>query len=190
MYRTSADETIDWWRVVLAAALVLFGAYAAVAQAEIARFAGDYVGSAELVRADGSRSPRDLSVSIRAVEDGFAVQWTTVTRRANGTRKQSNYNIEFHPSDRPGVYAAGMRRNVFGHAVQLDPMKGEPYVWARIAGDTLSVYSLFVDAAGGYEMQQFDRTLAPGGLDLLFSRIRDGENQHSIRTFLRKRDAD
>jgi hypothetical protein len=77
-----------------------------------------------------------------------------------------------------------MKRNVFGHDVQLDPMKGEPYVWARIHGDTLSVYSLFVAEDGGYEIQQFDRTLATGGLDLDFQSVRNGEIQRTVSTFL------
>mmetsp|Transcript_7024 Transcript_7024/g.11370 ORF Transcript_7024/g.11370 Transcript_7024/m.11370 type:complete len:81 (+) Transcript_7024:73-315(+) len=77
-----------------------------------------------------------------------------------------------------------MRRNVFGHEVQLNPMKGEPYVWSRIDGETLTVYSLFVDVDGGYSLQQYDRTLADGGLNLRFQTIRDGEILRAVETFL------
>jgi hypothetical protein len=79
-----------------------------------------------------------------------------------------------------------MRRNVFGHDVQLDPMKGEPFVWARIEGDTLSVYSLFVTETGGYEIQQFDRTLADGGLSLDFQVVINGKIQRTVSTFLER----
>jgi len=79
-----------------------------------------------------------------------------------------------------------MKRNVFGHNVQLDPMKGEPYVWARVDGDTLSVYSMFVTENGGYEIQQFDRTLASGGLELDFKSVRDGVIQRTVSTFLER----
>jgi hypothetical protein len=63
-------------------------------------------------------------------------------------------------------------------------MKGEPYVWARVIGDTLTVYSLFVDADGGYELQQFDRTLTEGGLNLEFSRISNGTQRRTTKAFL------
>ena len=79
-----------------------------------------------------------------------------------------------------------MKRNVFGHEVPLDPMKGEPFVWGRIEGKTLTVFSLFIDEKGGYELQQYDRTLADGGLDLSFSRFRNGVKSRSVETFLKK----
>ena len=79
-----------------------------------------------------------------------------------------------------------MKRNVFGHNVQLDPMKGEPYVWGRIDGDTLSIYSMFVTEDGGYEIQQFDRTLATGGLELQFQNVLNGVIQRTVSTFLEK----
>jgi hypothetical protein len=65
-------------------------------------------------------------------------------------------------------------------------MKGEPYVWARIVGDTLSVYSLFVSEDGGYEIQQFDRTLARGGLTLDYQSVRNGKINRTVSTFLER----
>ena len=100
--------------------------------------------------------------------------------------KVSSYEIEFVPTDREGVFAAAQTRNVFGHSVQLDPMKGEPFVWSRIVGDTLSVYSLHVDAEGVYQIQEYHRTLAEGGLDLNYQSVRNGEIQRSIDAFLER----
>ncbi len=154
--------------------------------AEISDFVGVYSGSAEMVSADGKTSPRDMSVAISETKKGFEVSWTTTIYRANGRVKESSYDIDFVPSDRDGIYAAAMQTNVFGHSVQLDPMKGEPYVWGRIIGDTMTVYSLFVNDDGGYELQQYDRTLADGGLQLEFSRVRNGEVQRSVSTFLKR----
>lgn len=154
--------------------------------AQISDFVGKYVGSAEVVSVDGATSMRDMSVTIEEDKDGFTVDWTTVTHKAHGRLKESSYSISFLPSERQGIYSAAMTRNVFGHAVQLDPMKGEPYVWGRIVGDTLTVYSLFVDDDGGYEMQQFDRTLADGGLMLEFTNLDNGTLQRSVTTFLQK----
>jgi hypothetical protein len=157
---------------------------AGVSRADIDRFVGDYSGSAEIVNNDGTSSPRDLSVSIAKTEKGFVVTWTTITYQSEGRSKAKTYDIYFVPSDRAGVFSAAMKKNVFGHEVQLDPMKGEPYVWARIIADKLTVYSLFVDADGGYELQQFDRTLTDGGLNLEFSRISNGEKRRTTEAFL------
>lgn len=172
--------------------LPLFAAFALLllvlplrAETPLAGFFGDYSGAAEVEIYDGSIARRDLSVSIAPTDDGFAVRWSTTTWR-EGRGKQKSYAIEFRPTDRSGVFAAGMRRNVFGHAVPLDPMKGEPYVWARITGDTLTVFSLFVQENGGYEMQQYDRTLAPGGLTLEFSLSGTGIPTRTISTFLER----
>ncbi|MFC6686410.1 hypothetical protein [Jhaorihella thermophila] len=154
--------------------------------APIEDFVGDYVGEAMMVTADGETQRRDLSVRIRETEDGFSVKWTTITYKAEGRTKQKTYEIEFLPTDRHWIYSAAMRRNVFGHEVPLDPMKGEPFVWARIMGKTLTVYSLFIDDMGGYELQQYDRTLADGGLQLEFKRFRNGEMMRSVTAFLER----
>lgn len=152
----------------------------------ITAFVGTYSGSAEVVVADGNHARRDMSVEIDETGDGFRVHWTSTTIKPNGRTKEKSYAIDFVPSVRDGIYSAAMERNLFGHTVQLDPMKGEPFVWGRIVGDTLTVFSLFVDDDGGYEMQQYDRTLADGGLQLEFSFLRNGEQLRSVSTFLKR----
>ncbi|WP_438826268.1 hypothetical protein [Ruegeria atlantica] len=149
-------------------------------------FVGDYVGSANVVDDDGSETPRDMSVSIHETKDGFNVSWKTTTYKPDGRVKAQSFSIDFKQSDRSDVYSAAMKRNVFGHEVPLDPMQGEPFVWGRIDGETLTVFSLFIDENGGYELQQFDRTLADGGLNLSFSRFRNGVKSRSVDTFLKK----
>ena len=67
----------------------------------------------------------------------------------------------------------------------MDPMKGEPYAWARIEGNKLTVFVLIVTDDGGYEMQTFDRILtSDNNLNVKFSRIRDGEKFKSVETTL------
>ncbi|NOD96219.1 hypothetical protein GS610_03265 [Ruegeria sp. HKCCD6228] len=160
---------------------------AAARAADITPFIGDYIGSAEVVDADGTTTPRDMSVSIVETKNGFNVSWRTTTYKLDGRVKEQKFSIDFVPSDRPDVFSAAMKRNVFGHEVPLDPMKGEPFVWGRIVDETLTVFSLFIDEDGGYELQQFDRTLAQGGLNLAFSRFIDGQKSRSVETFLMKR---
>ncbi|HBS49513.1 MAG TPA: hypothetical protein DEA05_05215 [Rhodobacteraceae bacterium] len=173
--------------VACCALIVALALVAIPALAQVEPFVGRYVGSAEVQRADGTTEPRDMSVEIAARDKGgFRVAWTTVTYRADGKSKTKSYEVEFLPTEREGIYSAAMETNLFGHAVQLDPMKGEPYVWGRIKGDTMTVYSLYIDQAGEWEMQQFDRTLAEGGLVLNFSALRNGEKQRTVETFLER----
>ncbi|MFK7838093.1 MAG: hypothetical protein AB8B60_17925 [Sulfitobacter sp.] len=165
---------VGLWLVMATAALAV----------DIAAFEGTYTGSAEIEGNEGAMVTRDMSVTISEQRKGFRVEWSTGTTRADGTVKLKEYAIDFTPSERDDVYAAAMQRNVFGKEVPLDPMKGEPYVWARILGETLTVYSLFVTSEGGYEIQQFDRTLSEGGLQLEFQNVRNGEIARRVSTFL------
>ncbi len=172
--------------VALAATLWIAVLSVSARAADVTPFVGDYIGSANVVDADGTSTPRDMSVSIHETKNGFNVSWKTTTYKLDGRVKEQAFSIDFQPSDRPDVFAAAMKRNVFGHEVPLDPMKGEPFVWGRIDGDTMTVFSLFIDETGGYELQQFDRTLAEGGLNLSFSRFINGEKSRSVETFLKK----
>nr|WP_254442583.1 hypothetical protein [Ruegeria arenilitoris] len=172
---------------VFSVSLLLLAGTNSTFAAEIEPFVGDYVGSANVVDSDGTETPRDMSVSISELKDGFNVSWTTTTYKGDGRIKEEEYSVDFKTTERPDVFSAAMKRNVFGHEVPLDPMKGEPFVWGRIEGATLTVFSLFIGPNGGYELQQFDRTLADGGLDLSFSRFRNGEKSRSVETFLEKK---
>jgi hypothetical protein len=172
-------------RLWTALAVMLLLAHPANA-ADISQFVGTFTGSADVQSSDGTNVRRDMNVEISKVGYGFRVQWAFSTRKPDGRIKTKSNTVSFVPTDRTGIYAAAMEKNVFGHEVQLDPMKGEPFVWSRIVGDTLTVFSLFVDEAGSYEMQQYDRTLADGGLQLRFSFLRNGEEQRTVSTFLKR----
>jgi hypothetical protein len=158
---------------------------AATADRPLGDFFGEYAGES-ISETDDGLSARDLSVTIKPWRSaGFTVEWTTVIRAGGGTRRQS-YSIDFQPSPRPGIYGSAMRNDLFGGEAPLDPLKGEPYVWARIDGDTLTVYSLLITDDGGYEIQQFDRTLTEGGMRLAFTRVRDGEKLRTINGTLKR----
>ena len=114
---------------------------------------------------------RDLNVTIGAAGpkgEGFSVRWTSVIRSgADATpdvRRKTATRV-FEPAGRPGVYR--------GEAA--DPLKGEEVAWARLAGNTLTVYLMTVRADGRYEVQKYDRTLMDTGMKLEFTRVRDGE---------------
>jgi len=167
---------------LLLAFLLVFVARSAFADAT--PFLGSYSGSVELAHTDGSIELRDMSVTIAETRKGFSVRWSTATIREDGSRKIKSYDISFVETDRPGIFAAAMERNVFGHEVQMDPMKGQPYVWGRISGRTLTVFSMFIAPNGDYEMQQYDRTLTDGGLELRYMAHRNGAPTRTLSTFL------
>ena len=166
------------------AILMLFMPFALWA-AEFDAFLGTYTGQAE-VEVDGKTERRDMSVTIGEADEGFVVEWSSVIYKADGRTKEGTYTINFTPSPRENIFASAMKTNVFGKAVPLDPLNGEPFVWARLEGDTLSVYSLFINEVGEYEIQEYHRSLAEGGLDLVFRRVRHAESEREIRTFLKK----
>ncbi len=154
----------------------------------IEAFFGRYTGQAISSTEDGL-SKRDLNVRIKDAGGGrFTVDWMTFTRKSDGRRKRKSYSITFRATPREDIFASAMGRDMFGNAVPLDPMKGDPYVWARIKGKTLTVYALIVTDEGGYEMQVYDRTLTEQGLDLRFERFRDGQKLRLITGTLVKFD--
>ncbi|PIE15492.1 MAG: hypothetical protein CSA70_00295 [Rhodobacterales bacterium] len=163
------------------------GASRSDTRTDVSRFVGTFDGSAEVQLINGGREARDMSVVIALTRKGFNVTWSSVTHKSDGRRKTKTYSIDFVSSNHPGVFAAAMQVNLFGHAAPNDPLDGEPFVWASLHEDTLSVYSLFVNPDGGFEMQQFDRTLQDGGLKLDFLSIRNGEKMKTVSTFLTRR---
>ncbi len=155
--------------------------------ADIDRFTGHYSGSADFTY-EGQIEHRDMSTTITSMDDGFSVSWTSVTHKKDGRKKEKTYSVVFAPSDRDNIYGSAMKTNVFGKAIPLNPLEGEPYVWARFEGDTFTIFSLFINELGEYEIQEYHRTLTTGGLDLLFRRINQGVPEKEINAFLERQD--
>ncbi len=154
------------------------------ADLSINAFAGRYVGSG-LARDDVSEyfdlTVRDLDVTITPQGAGFNVAWTTVLREGgdpdNPKIKRKSSAVSFVPTDRPGVFRG---------AQSGDPMSGSAYAWARIKGQTLTVHSLVIDERGSYTMHTYDRTLTGLGMELEFTRVRDGEPTKTVTGKLTK----
>ncbi len=173
------------------ASALLIVACAAFASAASAKelwepFLGSFIGEA-ITDTDGAHEMRDLEVKITRTKRGFRVRWTSVTRRSDGSVKRKQYSVDFTPSKRAGVYGSAMRTNLFGKREALDPMRGDPYVWARIEGDTLSIFSLLITDAGSYSMQVYHRTLTDQGLELDYTRFEEGEVTRTVNGTLRRR---
>lgn len=169
-------------RVVIKAlfAVAMLGA-APVAVAEdlpITAFAGHFAGTGIAKdEIDGSVDDtlRNIDVIITPDGDVFALSWATILRRDGDADdseiKQNHHALFFEPADRANVFKSG---------VEVDPLAGWPFIWARIKGRTLTVYSLLVHDDGSYEIQTYDRTLSDAGMELYFTRVRDGRLVRSV----------
>jgi len=158
--------------IILVSALLLwaFNTGPAHSESSIEAFYGVYKGQAT----SESNTPRKLLLSIKPLkEKGFEVDWSTTTF-TSGSGKTKSYSVSFVPSGREHIFSSAMRRNLFGKLIPMDPLKGDPFVWCKIEGNSLIVYSLLIDNDGGYEMQEYDRTLSGDKMSLRFSRIRNG----------------
>ncbi len=149
------------------------------------KFYGQYEG--EVPHEVAGKTPqRSLNVFIRPYKRGFTVEWTTTIKKPSGKVKVANYSINFKSVGKNGLYRSAMKTNAFGHEVPLDPLKGEPYVWAVLAGKTITVHSMMIFRNGDYEIQTYIRTLTDDGLDVVFLRIRNGIKKKDLRARLKR----
>lgn len=179
LFRSGISRVIA---VLIVALWTLIGVSPALAQTsgvEFAPFLGRYVGQT-VFASDKGLTKRDLDVVITQDGNGFAVGWTTITQNPSGKVTRKKYITAFRPTDKPGVYMPADQVR----GVKLDPLRGDPRVWARVKDATLSIYAVIITEHGGYEMQTYDRTIVPGGMELNFSRVRDGQKLKGIRAHL------
>ena len=153
------------------------GAALAAEDLSIAAFYGRWQGTGEARRPDDifGLTARDLDVTIRPIEGGFKVSWTTVIHPDGVTGsaevKRKSTAIDFVASGAPGVFRAPAQADPFGGGL----------MWARIKEQTLTVYALVVDSEGAYNIQSYDRTLTGLGMELVFTRIKDDEPQRIVK---------
>jgi hypothetical protein len=153
--------------------------------AAIEPFLGRYEGRT-IVGGDDATTSRDLTVVIQPDGDRFRIEWTTVTRQSDGEIKRKTYSIGFEKTQRPKIFRSTMRTDMFGHQVPLDPLKGDPYVWCRIVGRVLTLYSLQITDDGGYDLQIYERTVEGERMSLHFRRLREGEAPKELTASLER----
>src|SRR5262249_43591033 len=93
------------------------------------KFYGEWVGTATS-DTTGEIAPRDIRAKIGASGSGFSISWVLVIHKASGKEKRSEFAVTFQPTKRPNIYGSAMRVDMFGNAAPLDPLKGDPYMWA------------------------------------------------------------
>jgi hypothetical protein len=120
---------------------------------------------------------RDLDVRISATGDGgFSVAWTTVLREGGNPKapnvRRREATVAFAPSQHPGLFRA---------TDNGDPLAGGVVSWAHVSGDTLTIQQFSVHADGRHEIQTYARTLAGSGMNLVYTRVVDGERTRHVR---------
>jgi hypothetical protein len=158
--------------------LVLIGAILAASPALgqgglPASFHGDWQGE-ELTVDDGSTelevTAEDLNVRIESDDSGFRMRWTALSRKGAGDPlARSEVEARFEPTDRPGVFAfdpeqSSMLLSLFGDPATSNPLEGEPLLWARLDGETVSVYGLAINPDGSFDLYQHVRALSAEGM--------------------------
>ena len=138
----------------------------------IERFFGEYV-CISVSDSEDLLSSRDLDVTIHSHDNGFIMEWETVTVIDNDQVTRQKYKVKFHPTEIDTIYAAAMRPDLFGGWIPLDAFKGDPFMWARVSGPILSAYAMLITSSGAHDMQIYKRTLTTDGLVLEFQRSRN-----------------
>jgi len=151
--------------------------YSSQNQVDIKKFFGVFEGQTVDIKPGETRS-RQVNVVIEAYgEDGFKVDWKIVMNKIDGRQKLRSSSIAFKPTIRPGIYTSAMQKDLFGNEVPLDPVAGDPFVWATLKKEVLRINRLIITDEGGFELQIFKRSLDKQGLTVQFSRYLEGERQ-------------
>lgn len=155
------------------------GAWAQGTDLTVAAFFGTFKGGGIAENRDSiyfGVTVRDFDVSIQPEGGGFRVTWATVIRRGgdpnNPKVRRKEQTVAFLPADKPGVYKAGDNS---------DPLQGGRYAWARLEKQTLYVYALTIGDDGRYDMQIYERTIKPSGMDFVFHRVQDGQPVRTVK---------
>ena len=174
MRRFPAAAALAVWGAVLAT-----GAMAQTRDLPLETFYGTFKGSGVAQNEDSlyfGTTARDFDVTIGPAGAGFKVAWTSVIRGGGDPKKpdvkRKSSERTFMPAARPGIYKT---------PGDPDPFKGDEVGWARISGNTLSVYLMMIRDDGRYEIQRYDRTLSDLGMQLQFTRVRDGDQVRIVK---------
>lgn len=161
--------------VLAAIALAVPQVRAAEKDAPIEAFFGSYVGTAQI---DDEQYPRDIIVAIEPARKGFSVYTSTIIRKtpdraAPGVKWRAETQV-FVRSAVPHLYEPMLRESMFARRRDPDLLAGDTLAWASVRGRTLGVYAMDVLPDGHYELRVYERTLTDLGMDLKFTRYRDG----------------
>jgi hypothetical protein len=161
------------WRHVLAATALVVGSPAATA-AEVALedFFGEWRGvdvSVDDAEQGPKLGPSDLDMAITDEGGGFGIRALALAREPDGTLVARPMEATFAPTEIPGVFAfapagGSLLSSLFADPAVGNPLEGDTLLWARLLEDTLHVYSLAIDRAGGYALEHSTGRLTGDGI--------------------------
>jgi hypothetical protein len=170
------EENRMRWRHAVVAGLALGSATASAADPTIEDFGGVWRGTELRISGDAqglALEPADLDMQIQTDGDGFQISSTGLARK-DGVLAPHKIDARFTATDRPGVYAfepgGSSFFGLFADPATGNPLQGETLLWARLAGPTLTVYSLAITDDGDFDLHRYARTLAEGGMDVQYTR--------------------
>jgi hypothetical protein len=167
---------------IFALALVLLAGPAFAADLDIKAFYGKFAGAGVAKSEDSlyfGTTVRDTDVEIRPTADGFSVAWTTVLRQGGDPAKP-----DVRRRAATTTFGVTPKKNFYAGKENGDLMNGGMASWAVIKGNTLTVHALSVAEDGGYEAQTYARTLTGEGMDLVYTRVKDGEKSRVVKAKL------
>lgn len=169
---------MKWRQVVVATGLALASASAGADEVTLQDFYGSWQGVELQTSGDDDAvalSPKDLEVQIRPEDSGFHMSWVGFARPEGGGIARQEIEASFTPTDRPGVFAFNPGRpsllsRLFADPATGNPLKGETLLWARLDGNSLTVYSLAINPDGGFELDRYARRLTDQGMTAHYTR--------------------
>lgn len=172
--------------LALAAAFILIVWQPARAdEAALNRFFGSYEGEglAESPKGESLQlTKRAMTVRIEPAGNGFEVVWSAVIWQGrdsgNPTANRKTSRVVFEVIEGADFYVGRGSGN---------PAAGNPLWWARVDGDALTVQVLTIDNDGRLDHQTYRRTLTADGMDLVYTREREGEVVRRVRGALARR---
>ncbi len=119
---------------------------------------------------------RDLNVELRPANgNGFTLEWATIQRKkgdpSNPTEKIKVQTATFLPAGQSNLWKADGSGDVMDAG----------YSYARLHGQTLSIYSMETADDGSLEVHIYRRTLSALGMELIFTRLVDGQPVRTVK---------
>jgi hypothetical protein len=160
------------------------------ADREIEDFFGRYLGQGTVLKVDPGaplheptqKRMSEVIIGPARGEEGFIITWSTLKSKPQGQPGASEADVKTYHQ----TFRATRDGDLFHDIRSGDPLKGQPTSWARIEGNTLSIFQVQMDPDGGYFVTQYDRTLTRRGMDVHFTRIENGKVVRTVQLKLDK----
>ena len=161
-----------WRRALAATALLVSPCAASADQVAIGDFVGEWRGAEVNIDAPDQVPklvPSDLDMTITEANGGFQIRALALGREPDGTLAARALQAAFAPTEVPGVFAfdpgsGSLLSSLFADPAVGNPLKGDTLLWARLQDDTLHVYSLAIDPAGGFALEHSTGRLTDAGI--------------------------